>query len=182
MNIAAHIKEVLTMNDVLSFYGYIPKKRMPCPIHGGEHPNMAVTERSFKCFVCGASGSVIDFVMALFNLNFNDALHKLDEDFRLGLLAGGITPSERAEVDAKVEARRRRQKEREALEAAYDRAVAEYSRWDNILCKCDPGTIETGVLEPYATAECKVQLAWYHVECAQVDLWNFDHPNDRVVW
>jgi hypothetical protein len=39
-------------------------KRWPCPIHGGENPNFAITPdgRHFKCWSCGASGDVFDYV------------------------------------------------------------------------------------------------------------------------
>ena len=43
-----------------------------------------ITTGAFKCFSCGAAGSdVIAFVMALYGLNFGEALHKLADDWGL---------------------------------------------------------------------------------------------------
>ena len=42
----------------------------------------------YHCFGCGAHGSIIDFVMQYFGLNFQDAISKLNDDFRLGLPIG----------------------------------------------------------------------------------------------
>lgn len=65
------------------------RHRCPCPIHGGKDDNLSFNDSQFHCFVCGAGGDVIKFVMLLFNLSFPDALCKLGEDFGV---AQGVDP------------------------------------------------------------------------------------------
>jgi DNA primase len=53
--------------------------RVPCPVHRGQDRNMSVDGRRnlFHCFVCGASGSVIDLVAALDGVTTQEAAAKL---------------------------------------------------------------------------------------------------------
>lgn len=53
--------------------------RAPCPIHGGEGMNFAVRAKKgkFKCFVCDASGDVIDLVMQVRGCTFAAAVREL---------------------------------------------------------------------------------------------------------
>lgn len=81
----AIIKDRLTMRDVLIRYGFEPKKRMKCPLHGGEDYNFSVMEKGYMCFSHCGGGDVITFVQKLFNLSFVDTLRKIDTDFNLGL-------------------------------------------------------------------------------------------------
>ena len=80
------IKETLSMADVAARYGFEPNRAgfAVCPFHEEHTPSMKVYDepgRGFHCFGCNKGGSVIDFVMRLFNLNFNDAVHKMSADF-----------------------------------------------------------------------------------------------------
>lgn len=81
----AIIKDKLTMRDVLIRYGFEPKKRMKCPLHGGNDFNFSVMEKGYMCFSHCGGGDVISFVQKLFNLSFADTLKKIDTDFNLGL-------------------------------------------------------------------------------------------------
>ena len=56
-----------------------------CPFHGEKSPSFHVVEPSgaggyFKCFGCGASGTIIDFTMRIWNLDFSSAVRKLVSD------------------------------------------------------------------------------------------------------
>lgn len=81
----AIIKDRLTMRDVLIQYGFEPKKRMKCPLHGGDDKNFSVMGKGYMCFSHCGGGDVITFVQKLFNLSFADTLRKIDTDFNLGL-------------------------------------------------------------------------------------------------
>lgn len=48
-----------------------------CPFHDEKTPSFSVKGEKFKCFGCGESGDVIDFVQKYFNLSFQDALKHL---------------------------------------------------------------------------------------------------------
>ena len=80
------IKETLSMADVAARYGFEPNRAgfAVCPFHDEHTPSMKVYEqigKGWHCFGCNKGGSVIDFVMRLFNLNFNDAVRKMSADF-----------------------------------------------------------------------------------------------------
>lgn len=89
MNNIETIKQSVSMIDVLNFYGLRPNRQgfIPCPFHNEKTASFKAypKDKGFYCFGCGESGDVIDFVMKYFNLHFNDALHKLNDDFNLGL-------------------------------------------------------------------------------------------------
>lgn len=58
-----------------------------CPFHSDSNTGsfrVNLTTGAFKCFACGAAGSdVIGFTMALYRLNFIEALAKLADDWGL---------------------------------------------------------------------------------------------------
>ena len=54
-----------------------------CPFHNEKTASLSVRNGRYKCFGCGKSGDVIDFVMDYFGLDFRQALLKLDTDFSL---------------------------------------------------------------------------------------------------
>ncbi len=84
------IKQSVTLSQACQTYG-IPINRQGfsrCPFHSGDNtPSFKIypNDRGFYCFGCGASGDVITFVKMLFNLNFLEAVKKLNADFSLGL-------------------------------------------------------------------------------------------------
>src|ERR1051326_4890134 len=51
-----------------------------CPIHGGQNRDafhVNLTKNVFHCFVCGAGGTVLDFVAAMDRCSLQDAAWKL---------------------------------------------------------------------------------------------------------
>lgn len=96
------------------------KGRCPCPIHGGKDDNLSYTDTQFHCFVCGAGGDVISFVMKLFNLPFSDAVRKLGEDF-------GVSPGVDPRAIEKRQAdNRRREAEKEGDKANFRKLATFY--------------------------------------------------------
>ena len=85
------IKQSLSMQEVAEKYGFYPNRAgfIQCPFHTGDHTASlkVYTEKGggFYCFGCKAHGSVIDFVMRLFDCSFQTALERLNSDFGLGL-------------------------------------------------------------------------------------------------
>ena len=99
MRIADEIKSSLTMRQVAEYYGFQVKRAgfMSCPFHQGDNTaSMKLYDESgsFYCFGCGAHGTVIDFVMRLFDLNFRQACLRINSDFSLGLT--GTKPDKEA--------------------------------------------------------------------------------------
>jgi DNA primase len=50
--------------------------RGPCPFHGGQKPNFAVSQKrgGYHCFVCGESGDVFSFLRKKLGLDFSSAV------------------------------------------------------------------------------------------------------------
>ena len=83
----------------------------------------------FHCFGCGASGSVIDFVMRLFDLNFRQAVLRLNADFQLGLTD---RKPDRAARSAALEARREEQRRKAQADANFQFMIHEFYYWSEI--------------------------------------------------
>lgn len=79
------IKNSVTMQEILQVYrlNINRRGRIPCPIHNGKDKNFSYNNWGFQCFVCGAKGSVIDFVMQYCNLSFSEALEEINAHFHL---------------------------------------------------------------------------------------------------
>ena len=80
------IKEVRNASnivDVISSYLPLVKKGKNyfgvCPFHDDNNPSMSVSEEKqiYKCFSCGASGNVFNFVMDYEKVDFKNALEIL---------------------------------------------------------------------------------------------------------
>lgn len=124
-DLASEIKSRLTMTEVATQYGYTPSRSgfICCPFHGEKTPSLKIYDgdRGFSCFGCHKSGSVIDFVMELFGLDFRQACLRLNDDFRLGL------SSDRPDKKTVSEAVRKRQEEQRKRDEAeqYETELAE---------------------------------------------------------
>ena len=114
------------MPQVLEYYGIKinRSKRIPCPLHNGNDANCGVKEHYIHCFVCGESADVIKFVQVYFGLDFQSAISKLNDDFRLGLPIGKkIDRRTQLEMNKAAFERKRKieaeKKRREQIENAY---------------------------------------------------------------
>lgn len=57
-----------------------------CPFHQEKTPSLKCKQGYWHCFGCGAGGDVIRFVMDYFQLDYINALKKINDDFGLGLI------------------------------------------------------------------------------------------------
>ena len=82
------IQELLSRIDIVEVINkVVPLKRTGknymacCPFHREKTPSFSVSPQKqfFKCFGCGASGSVIGFVMKYEGLGYVEAVRKLAE-------------------------------------------------------------------------------------------------------
>jgi DNA primase len=83
------IRNRLSIKEVAERYSIeiLHNNKALCPFHSDTHPSLSFKNgKFFKCFSCEAKGSIIDFVMLLFNLTATEAAKKLNEDFNLGFL------------------------------------------------------------------------------------------------
>lgn len=86
---ASIIRNSLSMKQVAEYYGFKINNRgfISCPFHSEKTPSCKIYNGAggFSCFGCGKHGSVLDFVMYLFQINFSQAILRLDSDFNLNL-------------------------------------------------------------------------------------------------
>lgn len=135
MGMADDIKRILTAQHAAEFYGFHVGRSgfIPCPFHSGDHTaslKLYDGEGGFHCFGCGAHGSVIDFVMRLFDLNFRQAVLRINADFHLGLTA---SKPDRVARSAALEARREEQRRKDQAEENFRYMASELHYWKDVL-------------------------------------------------
>ncbi|MCI8387579.1 MAG: hypothetical protein HFE63_03825 [Clostridiales bacterium] len=143
---AAEVKSAVSMEDAIRAYHKLGRRRgrTSCPIHGGTHDNLSYNAGSFHCFVCGASGDVISFVMQLYGLSFINAVKKLADDFHLQIdMNEHMMPSpetiRRTELNKAV--RNVKEAERQCDMFAMTK-LCQYYRWLNSLSERTPIIVE----------------------------------------
>ena len=131
MNQAAErMKEQISMEDVLDKYGFEIKRGrfINCPFHSGDQTaslKVYPGGRGWHCFGCGAGGSVIDFVMRLFDLQFGQALLRLDNDFGIGIFQSPPDHLKSRKISReRAEARKREMEWERKYNALWDRFAA----------------------------------------------------------
>lgn len=123
MDYAKQITSTLKMRDVAEFYGFKVNKAgfMCCPFHKEKTASLKIYDgdRGFSCFGCNTYGSVIDFVMKLFEMDFSQAIRKIDYDFNLGLFK---------KLSIKEKHAIRRQQEERERQKLLEELAEEYSK------------------------------------------------------
>jgi len=83
------IKKVRESNDIVDVIGsYLPliqkgKNHFAvCPFHDDHSPSMSISRQKqiYRCFVCGATGNVITFVMNYEKISFSEAIEQLGKN------------------------------------------------------------------------------------------------------
>lgn len=111
--IAEEIKELVSMQDIFDKYGFKTNRagKIVCPFHSEKTASLGVKNNKWHCFGCGKGGSVIDFVMELFGLDFGSAIACINQDFRLGLDLE--KPKQTPEISYEIKKRRQEKKLKE---------------------------------------------------------------------
>lgn len=182
MNDAEEIKSKLTAREVFERYGFPVNRRGFClsPFASEKTPSCKVYDggRGWHDFSTNKGGDVIDFVRAYFNIPFQDALAKLNDDFCLGLPIGKPL-SHQAVVQAQQEAEERRRKIRERnasldrLQRAYDQALSEFVELDTIKRECAPESPDDPISSAFVYAIKNIDGAAYRLSEAESNLYNF---------
>ena len=134
-DIAQEIRSRISADDVARHYGFEPNRSgfIKCPFHQGDHTaslKLYSGTGGFHCFGCGAHGSVIDFVMKLFDLSFPRAVVRLSSDFNLGLTAHRPTKQEASKI---LEERRKQAEEKERAAQEYRKMAEEHRYWWRVI-------------------------------------------------
>jgi DNA primase len=102
------IEQVAAANDIVEVIGgYFPLKRMGgtfkalCPFHQERTPSFTVNphRQIFKCFGCGAGGSVFRFVMDYEHIEFLAAVRKLADKAGIKIPEAEMTQDDYARAD-----------------------------------------------------------------------------------
>ena len=166
-DVAAQIKQALTMQEVAERYGFTPNRNgyIQCPFHqGDDHGSLKIYpgERGWCCFGCHKGGTAIDFAMLLFDITFPQAVVRLSTDFNLGLSNDTTTPQERSEL---IEARRREAEKKAEIAAQYPVVAGEYRDCFEIAKYAPPVLLPDGGIwfHPFYTAAVQKmpQLEWW---------------------
>lgn len=131
---AAEIRRRVTMKDVCAMYGYKPNRAgyISCPIHNEKTPSLRIYpgEGGWHCFGCGTGGSVIDFVMHVFGIDFRQAIVRIDNDF-------GLRLTDQQSDSGELLRLRRERAEKERKRAEFDRQylakVKQHCEYINVL-------------------------------------------------
>lgn len=161
------IKARVTMPDAVRMYAPNPAprfNRIPCPIHGGRDYNLSFQRDRYKCYVCGSGGDPIDFVRALFGLNYAEAVKRINADFNLEL--DSERPSESAHAAFQAALAYREQQEAQRREALQD-----FHRWRDLWITLDRWRTTYPPGDPrHDDAERDIAYVAYRWDCAEARL------------
>lgn len=176
------------MIDVCKTYGFNIQRGnfICCPFHNEKTPSLKLYDgnRGFYCFGCGEHGSVIDFVMRYFGLDFQSAISKLNDDFCLGLPIGQrIDRRKQIEMGRIAFERKRKaeqqQKEQQQIEDAYWAAFDEWKRLDDNRRNYAP-KMSTEPLHPlFVEALKNIASAEYNLSCAEIARYEYEKRDSR---
>ena len=104
--IAEQIKNLMTMRQLIERYNIAQITRnntIKCPFHNEKTASCRLYENSFYCFGCGKGDDLIMFTQLYFNINFQQAILRLNYDFALGLPVGRkLTQKEKEDIRDKT--------------------------------------------------------------------------------
>lgn len=166
------IKNKISMKELLSYYGIEINKRgfIKCPFHQEKTASVKIYDgdKGFYCFGCGAGGDVIDFVQQYFNLNFKQALVKINQDFNLGLpINDEISQSKKIEIEKRAYKRKQQiKKQKEAIKQVEDRYWAAFDVWlyNHNQIQDNMPQQGQGIPEKYVVALNNIDLALFELE------------------
>ena len=182
---AAAINERICTRDVVRNYGIFVNVRgfCKCPFHSGGNektPSMMIypRNRGYHCFACGETGDTIDFVRKMFNVSFRDACRKINDDFCLGLCFDGeISKEDRKRINRDAYERRKQRErfnsEKKRVFCAYYDALDRYTYYDRVIFERESNG-DVVLDDEYITAKKNIARAKYMLDCAEIDLRNFE--------
>ena len=182
------IKSQINMIDICRTYGFNIQRGnfICCPFHNEKTPSLKLYDgnRGFYCFGCGEHGSVIDFVMRYFNLDFPKAISKLNDDFGLGLPIGKkIDRRTQLEMNKAAFERKRKieseKKRREQIENDYWSAFDEWKRLDDNRRNYAPKTPSEPLHPLFVEALKNIDGAEYNLSCAEIARYEYEKRNSH---
>lgn len=102
------------------YLGQPQRGKWLCPFHAEKTPSFCLKAEKFKCFGCGVSGDIVDFVALMEKLSIKEAAQRLG-GFVLDL---GLTPAQIAAKQAEIKAERERKRVEQQAEDKAKQAKA----------------------------------------------------------
>lgn len=137
IDLADQVKSLVTIREVAEHYGFYPNRAgyICCPFHREKTASLKLYPdgRGWCCFGCHAGGTVIDFVMKLFDIPFRQAILRINADFALGLTWDKPDPAVRSAVLEAHRREARRKAKLEQLEERHRKLAAEHCYWWDVL-------------------------------------------------
>ncbi len=182
--IVREIKSKLKMPEILTYYGFKmdKSKRIPCPFHNGTDNNCGVKQDYIHCFVCDESADQIWFVRKYFNLDFIEAITKLNDDFNLCLPIGEKI-SRKKQIDMakrSYEIRKKREEvasQENRVKDAYYKALEDFERLEKQKVVYKPKNENEDLHFLFVEAIKNYELAKYRLECAETELFLYEVKN-----
>lgn len=137
------VKELLDSQKVIEYYGYKANRAgfISCPFHKEKTASFKVYSgsRGWHCFGCSQSGSIIDFVMKLFGINYSQAIIRLNYDFNLGLSSNKPDPKHQREL---IKKKLIEQKQAEIKRLIYEWHLLEFKKQRRLVEQYKPVKFE----------------------------------------
>jgi len=153
---------------------YVPNakprfNRIPCPIHNGDAYNLHFSENVYHCFACGTGGNVISFTRHILNLDFFEAVERLNADFCCGLpIDRRPTLREQRDTERRYREitaeREKRDAEKQAYNALYGSLWGEYIRLDKQRMMYRPTSAEDELNPLYIEAVSNISNVCYRID------------------
>ena len=172
INYAESVKREVKFDEAARFYGLTFNERgyASCPFHSDKTPSFHVQKSgNGKCFGCGWHGTVIDFVMQMFTLDFQSALRKLNSDFALNLpLDRKPTLREQREAEQRQRElsaeRAKAEAEKQAYDTLYNALWDEYIRLDKQRRAYKPMSADEEINPLYVEAVSNISNVCYRID------------------
>lgn len=163
------IKQAVPMDRAAEYYGFHPNRGgyISCPFHREKTASLKLyTERDghsgWYCFGCGRGGSVIDFVMQIFQISYAQAIVRISSDFALGLTAERTTKADAAKM---IRDRKAAEKQKQEDAIHYQEVAAEHRYWWEIKQVFAPDELcaISGYIHPFYAEAIKrlPYLSWW---------------------
>lgn len=172
------IKSLVPMRMIAEHYGFTVTRTgfISCPFHSEKTASLKIYPdgRGWYCYGCGKGGDVIDFVKALYGINFNQAIVRIDSDFRLNLPLGR-KPSLRERREFAAEKRKREaelaEKERQGDELfeQYISALKRLSELNSWLKLYKPTSEDEDLHPLFVEALKNIEAAEFNLDCAEIE-------------
>lgn len=175
---ARAVRERVSALEAAEHYGFTPSRAgyICCPFHQERTASLKLYggDGGWHCFGCGAGGSVIDFVMRLFDLDFRQAVVRLDMDFSLGLTAGRRPPPQQR--SQALEARRRDRQKRDALLEEIGELTKLHREMHADMKLYPPSAPDIEALHPrFVRALKELPAVQWRLEELENELWGLEH-------